>query len=222
MFSSRENDLLKKALSFYIGEKGLERVLLLGQKALDVRVYGFDATILRLDNEIVSRGSISSYEDFEIARRRYFESVVSPILVMSGQVSGIEGDSVQAWWTKDEAENHALAACRCAMAIRDALPNLNQSSKALGHAEVAIKIGIQTGYVGIGNYGAENRMTYGVLGDPVNAAYTLCVKAPPNACNASILIGEETAMLVRDRIECTYFKQLSSNHMREVVRTYSI
>jgi len=60
------------------------------------------------------------------------------------------------------------------------------------------RIGINTGYCTIGNFGSESKMDYTIIGNNVNLAARY-----ENACKPdSILISYETYMLVRDEIEC--------------------
>jgi len=64
--------------------------------------------------------------------------------------------------------------------------------------KLEIRIGINSGYVTVGNFGSESRMDYTILGTDVNLASRLESAARPN----HILISEGTWALVKDRVIC--------------------
>lgn len=67
----------------------------------------------------------------------------------------------------------AAAAVRCALGMRERLSALNAERVALGHAPLAVKIGVHTGPVVAGTIGAADRHEYSVVGDTVNVAARL-------------------------------------------------
>src|SRR5262245_27707652 len=99
-----------------------------------------------------------------------------------GTVEKFIGDAVMAVFGIPQAhEDDALRACRAALEMRDALPELR----------VQARIGLTTGEVVTGT---EERL---VTGDAVNTAARLEQAATPG----QILIGEPTLELVRDAVE---------------------
>ena len=64
--------------------------------------------------------------------------------------------------------------------------------------KLEIRIGINTGYATVGNFGTDSRMDYTILGTDVNLASRL-----ESACRpGGVLISEETQALVNNRIQC--------------------
>ena len=112
---------------------------------------------------------------------RYFERMKAIIEVHGGTVEKFIGDAVMAVFGVPAAhEDDALRACRAAVEMRDALPELG----------IAGRIGVNTGEVVTGT---EERLA---TGDAVNVAARFEQAAAP----AEVLIGEPTLALVREAV----------------------
>ncbi|HEX2526411.1 MAG TPA: CHASE2 domain-containing protein [Geminicoccus sp.] len=100
-----------------------------------------------------------------------------------------------------EIEQDALAACRAALAIAQALPVLGKELQAQGLPIVRIRIGIHTGDVMAGAIGGRDRLQYALLGDTTNIAARLeQVKLPGlpgDDDHCRILISADTYRLVQ-------------------------
>jgi class 3 adenylate cyclase/tetratricopeptide (TPR) repeat protein len=113
---------------------------------------------------------------------RYFERMKAIVESHGGSVEKFIGDAVMAVFGVPQAhEDDALRACRAAVEMRDALPELG----------IAGRIGVNTGEVVTGT---EERLA---TGDAVNVAARLEQAAEPG----EVLIGEETFGLVRAAVE---------------------
>ncbi len=84
--------------------------------------------------------------------------------------------------------DHAIRACRTAIAMRKALPDLNREILARGILPLDFRVGIATGTVMVGNIGSEDHFNYTVLGDSVNLASRL--EATGKEYHVHILISE--------------------------------
>src|SRR5690348_7655188 len=113
---------------------------------------------------------------------RYFERMKGIVESHGGSVDKFIGDAVMAVFGVPVAhEDDALRACRAAVEMRDALPELG----------IAGRIGVNTGEV---MSGTEERL---VTGDAVNVAARLEQAAAPG----EVLIGLETLGLVGSSVE---------------------
>jgi len=100
-----------------------------------------------------------------------------------GTIDKFIGDAVMAFWNAPEpAADHALKACRAALAAQKAT-----ASRGMG---LRMRIGINSGTVLVGNIGAEDRLNYTAIGDPVNLASRL--EALNKVYGTEIIIGEAT------------------------------
>ena len=112
---------------------------------------------------------------------RYFERMKAIVEAHGGTVEKFIGDAVMAVFGFPAAhEDDALRACRAAVEMRDALPELGISGR----------IGVNTGEVVTGT---EERLA---TGDAVNVAARLEQAAAPG----EVLIGEPTLALVHDAV----------------------
>lgn len=105
-----------------------------------------------------------------------------------GIVDKFMGDAVMALWgVPDPIPDPALAACRAALAIR---------KKFLGNPRMKHRIGINTGYAMVGNFGSDERLDYTAIGDTVNIGARL--EKFNKQYGSQILLGPETAAAVQE------------------------
>ncbi|HJQ73295.1 MAG TPA: AAA family ATPase, partial [Gaiellaceae bacterium] len=133
----------------------------------------------------VVRTALGESVDPEVLRAklsRYFDEMKAIVERHGGAVEKFIGDAVMAVFGVPQVhEDDALRAVRAAVEMRDALPGLG----------IQARIGLNTGEVVVGT--AERLAT----GDAVNVAARLEQAAKPG----EILLGPETAGLVRDAVE---------------------
>ncbi len=105
---------------------------------------------------------------------RHFEMLSNRIEAEGGTVDKYLGDGVMAFWgAPDDMDDHAARALRAAAAIQDGMARENAAAIARGDPTVAVRIGIHSGTVLVGNIGSQSRTNYTVVGDTVNAASRL-------------------------------------------------
>ncbi len=129
----------------------------------------------------------------------------APIFNSQGELAGIIGadisadDSIMAFWgAPDKMDNHALLACEAALDCQRFLQDFNKEMLAKRGYQFTTRIGIHTGEMLVGNIGAENRLNYTVIGDPVNVASRL--EGLNKNYGTQILISEDTYNRVKDKM----------------------
>lgn len=75
-----------------------------------------------------------------------------------------------------------------------------------------VRMGINTGYCNVGNFGSEDRMDYTIIGAEANLAARLQLIAEPG----SIVLSYETYALVRDMVDA---EKLAPIEMKGISRT---
>jgi adenylate cyclase len=96
------------------------------------------------------------------------------ILEHGGVIVDYAGDGILAMWNAPMAqEDHAMLACKAALAMRSELPGLNKKWRDLVGGQLDAGIGINTGMAMVGNTGSSRKLKYGPHGSTVNLASRL-------------------------------------------------
>ncbi len=104
----------------------------------------------------------------------YLDVLSAEVLRTHGTIDKYNGDDVMAFWGAPAAiPDHAMAACRSALAMRDTLNRLYPEWRERGIPRLGVSCGIVTGDMIVGNVGSRERMNYTVIGDAVNLASRL-------------------------------------------------
>jgi len=83
---------------------------------------------------------------------------------------------------------------------------------------IKARIGIHSGICTVGNFGSEDRLDYTVIGNSVNLASRLETNARVN----SILISEDTYLLIKEHIECESREIIKVKGVSFPVQTYEV
>ncbi|NEZ55093.1 CHASE2 domain-containing protein [Adonisia turfae] len=85
-------------------------------------------------------------------------------------------------------DNHPDRAVACAIAMQQAMVQVNAAMRAKGFPEQEMGIGINTGHVVVGNIGSEKRTKYSVIGSAVNLTFRI----ESYTTGGQIFISEDT------------------------------
>jgi class 3 adenylate cyclase/tetratricopeptide (TPR) repeat protein len=148
-------------------------------------------------------GSSTDPEALRAVLARYFERMKGIVESHGGSVEKFIGDAVMAVFGVPQAhEDDALRACRAAVEMRDAFPELG----------IAGRIGVNTGEVVTGT---EERLA---TGDAVNVAARLEQAAQPD----EVLVGQATLALVREAVEAEAVEPLNLKGKTEPVPAFRL
>ncbi len=160
-------------------------------------------------------------EDLSKLLNTYLDSMAVVAEKYGGTIDKYVGDAIMVFFGDPEFtsdKDHALRAVKMAMEMQEKLAALrlewaDQGLERPFHA----RMGINTGYCTIGNFGSESKMDYTIIGGNVNLAARYQGAAEPD----SILMSYETYMLVREDIECIETGQYSFKGIAVPVKAYT-
>lgn len=130
---------------------------------------------------------------------RYLQDLTAAINERHGVVGQYLGDGIMAFWGAPESmSEHAVNACLGALAMQRESMRLAEEAVADGTPVFKTRIGIDTGEVMVGNIGAPERFSYGILGDTVNTASRF--EGMNKQFGTAITAGARTVALARHMI----------------------
>ena len=148
---------------------------------------------------------------------QHFEILYQCIEAEGGTLDKYIGDAAMAFWgAPEEQPDHAVRACRAALAARKAF--------ALAEPDQRIKIAIHTGPLIVGNIGAAGRMNYTVIGDTVNTCSRIEKLAGELASDdqTTILISDTTVAGLSDEFEHDRVGNFRVKGRRKTVSVYNL
>ena len=136
-------------------------------------------------------------EQLSLLMNRFLSPMTQAIHQRRGTIDKYMGDAIMAFWGAPVADNqHATHAVQAALAMTDALADLQDDFAAQGWPAIRIGIGLNSGDMVVGNMGSTFRMAYTVLGDAVNLGSRL--EGLTKYYGVSIIVSEDTKVLAPD------------------------
>ncbi len=137
-------------------------------------------------------------EELTAVLNEYFDEMSAIALEFGGTIDKFVGDAMLVFFGDPESMgvvDDAVACVKMATAMQKRLTELSArwSHSGIEHPFQA-RMGINTGFVNVGNFGSSVRMDYTIVGAEVNLAARLETVAEPG----SIILSYETYALVRD------------------------
>jgi PAS domain S-box-containing protein len=117
------------------------------------------------------------------------------------------------------AKEDAVACVEMAVAMQQRMRELQFEwlDRGMEHP-FQLRIGINTGYCTVGNFGSEDRMDYTIVGNEVN----LAARLQTHAELGGILVANETYSLVKDVIQAEEQSPITVKGFARPVRTFSV
>lgn len=192
-----------KALERYLSPDLVKNIVDSGAE-VDLNTKKRDLTIMFVD--IQGFSTMSEEVEVEYVNRflnDFFEIMTNTVFEYKGTVDKFLGDGMLAFFGDPvPLDNHALAGLEAAMRMQDRMKSLNAKWANCGVPQLekgmTIRIGLNTGFVIVGNIGSQRRLEYTVLGSVVNIASRLQSLAPPGG----VIMTETTWNRVKEDIEC--------------------
>lgn len=143
------------------------------------------------------------------------------VLDHDGVVVDQIGDELMVMWGAPEDQpNHAVLACRTALALLDSLPALNDRWRAVLQEPIDLGIGINSGFAQVGNVGSKIKFKYGALGNTVNLASR--VQGATKHLKTPLLITESTRAFLDDTWQTRRLCQVRVVNIRQPVTLFEL
>lgn len=217
-----ELERLSARLSKYLSPQ-LYETLFRGGKVAPTTAQRKKLTILFAD--IVSFSEIAENleaEDLTRVLNEFLNEMADVALRHGATIDKYIGDAVMAFFGDPKTRGVKEDATACvfmAMEMIEAARRLDRKWRASGLGRpFRIRIGINTGYCTVGDFGSQQRMDYTIVGHQVNLAARIEKAAAPD----SILVSQETWALVNDVVSAEEQAPLLVKGIHAPVQTYKV
>lgn len=186
LLTDREKRFVRGAFGRYLSPTLVER-LANDPSALRLGGETRDLTVLFSDIRGFTSLSESLKPDELTALLNGFLTPMTEILLRTeATIDKYMGDAIMAFWNAPlPIGDHPGKACRAALAMVEALEQLNREREA----PLRIGIGLNTGPACVGNLGSAQRFSYSAIGDTVNLASR--IEGLTKQYGVSILVSDE-------------------------------
>jgi adenylate cyclase len=161
-------------------------------------------------------------EDLANLLNEYFTEMSKIALEHGATIDKFIGDAMLMFFGDPETkgvEEDAKACVQMAIAMQRRMVELERIWRARGHQHpFRMRIGINTGFCNVGNFGSEARMDYTIIGGEVN----LAARLENQADAGGILLSYETYALVRDMVEAEEQPSIEAKGIRREIRPFAL
>jgi class 3 adenylate cyclase len=132
-------------------------------------------------------------EDWADVVNGAFAHMIAPVERYGGTLARLQGDAILAFFGAPVAhEDDPVRAVRAGLDIVGAFEGYQAQVRARIGAPIAVRVGINTGLVVVGEVGSDQRVEYTALGDAINVAARMEQTADPG----TVRVTEYTADLL--------------------------
>lgn len=149
----------------------------------------------------------------------YFGAMTEIVFKYKGTVDKFMGDGMMVFFGDPEPQpDHALLCVRAAIDMQRKTRLIRAEWEKRGDMPIQIRIGINTDTVVVGNMGSSKRLSYTVLGSPVNLAQRLESNAPAGG----ILISQRTYDYIKEVLRACPLGKIELKGFDESISVYEV
>jgi class 3 adenylate cyclase len=161
-------------------------------------------------------------EDLTKYLNEYFSEMTKIAVKHGATIDKYIGDSMMVFFgdpeTKGEKED-ARTCIEMALEMQERMKELREKWAQEGFAEpFEIRMGVNTGYCNVGNFGSDQRLTYTIIGGEVNVAARLESVAEVNG----LYMSYETYAHVQDMVDVEQKEAIKMKGINRDIRIYSV
>lgn len=148
-----------------------------------------------------------------------FEHLIAPVYKYEGTLARLMGDAILAFFGAPIAhEDDPQRAVLAGLEILESVKPYAEEIKRKWGFDLAVRVGINTGLVVVGEVGSDLRVEYSALGDAINIAARMEQTAAPN----TLQITGETQRLIAPFFDFTDLGGVSVKGKEEPVQSYRV
>jgi adenylate cyclase len=209
-------------LSRYLSPQ-IYRSIFSGQTGADIQTKRKKLTIFFSDIKDFTQSSERLQpEELTSVLNEYFTEMSKIALAYGGTIDKFVGDAILVFFGDPESRGEAADAQAClrmALDMQAKVSELDVKWRREGIEQpFRVRIGINTGYCNVGNFGSADRMDYTIIGAEANLAARLQSIAEPGC----IVVSYETYALVRDIVDARQLDPITVKGVSREVRPYAI
>ena len=193
-----KRDFIRDTFGRYVTPE-VVKILLESKEALEMGGETREVSLLISDlRGFTALTSDMAPEDVIPFLNRYLGKMIEILVGYRAVIDEILGDGILAFFGAPEPlEDHPRRAVACALAMQEAMGDLNRLNQADGLPHLEMGIAVNTGTVVVGNIGSERRSKYSVVGSEVNFASRI----ESFALGGQVLISATTYERVKELVE---------------------
>jgi class 3 adenylate cyclase len=213
---------LSSQLARYLSPQ-LYRSLFKGEKNVEVAAQRKKLTIFFSDIAgFTETTDMLESEELTSLLNHYLREMSAIALEYGATIDKFIGDAIMLFFGDPESRgvrDDAIACVKMAIAMQQRMRDLQAEWRERGQEHVfQLRIGINTGYCTVGNFGSDERIDYTVIGNEVN----LAARLQTHADLGGILIAHETCALVKDAVLTEETGTITVKGFSKPVRTHRV
>jgi class 3 adenylate cyclase len=156
------------------------------------------------------------------ALNKYLNEMSKIALDHGGTIDKYIGDAIMIFFGDPDSlgeKEDAIACVKMALAMNKKLREMRREWDVLGiSSPLRVRMGVNTGFCTVGNFGSDERLDYTIVGGAVNLASRLETAAGVD----QILISEDTFSLIKDVIQCEPNDKITVKGIAYPIVTYTV
>mgnify|MGYP001333245784 CR=1 FL=1 len=161
-------------------------------------------------------------EDLTKYLNQYFSQMTAIAIDCGATIDKYIGDAMMVFFGDPETNGEREDARSCvemALKMQEKIRELQEEWSSEGFANpFQVRMGINTGYCNVGNFGSDQRLTYTIIGGEVNVAQRLEASSNPNG----ILMSYETYAFAQDMIEVEELEAIKMKGVSREIKVFSV
>lgn len=161
-------------------------------------------------------------EDLSNLLNHYLTEMSKIALEYGATIDKFVGDAIMAFFGDPESrgiKEDAIMCVRMAIAMQQRMNDLQRDWRDQGiERPFQIRIGINTGFCTVGNFGSEDRMDYTIIGNEANLASRL----QSHARAGGIIIAHETFSLIKDTVVLEERDSIAAKGFSRPIQCYEV